>query len=105
MAQKLIKKAIERKLEKTPLYSTDGKKNAKSICKFFNPCGMGTWYVFEGNKLPNGDWEFFGIAELYEKELGYFLLSDLTNLKLPFGLKIERDIYHTPMTKDEIFNM
>jgi hypothetical protein len=105
MAQKLITKAIERKLEKTPLYSTDGKKNAKSICKFFNPCGVGTWYVFEGNKMPDGDWLFFGIAIIHETELGYFRLSDLTNLKLPFGLKIERDIYHTPMTKDEIFNM
>ena len=45
---------------------------------------------------------FFGIAEIFEKEAGYFLLSDLTNIKLPFGLTIERDIYHTPMTKEEI---
>ena len=105
MAHKLITKQIERQLEKTPLYSTDGKPNTKSICKFFNPCGIGTWYVFEGNKLANGDWMFFGIAEIFEKEAGYFLLSDLTNIKLPFGLTIERDIYHTPMTKEEIFNL
>lgn len=105
MAHKLITKEIERKLEKTPIYSTQSNPNAKSICKFFNPCGIGTWYVFEGNKLANGDWMLFGIAELQYKEMGCFLLSELAELRLPYGLTIERDIYHTPMTKDEIFNM
>jgi len=102
MAQKLITKEIEKKLEKRPLYSTDGKTTAKSIYKFFNPCGIGTWHVFEGEKLADGDWLFFGIAILHETELGYFRLSDLQSLKLPFGLKIERDKYYTPKTKAEI---
>ena len=56
-------------------------------------------------KMPDGVWLFFGIANIHETELGYFRLSDLTSIRLPFGLTIERDIYHTPMTKDEIFNM
>ena len=38
-------------------------------------------------------------------EMGCFLLSELAELRLPYGLTIERDIYHTPMTRDEIFNM
>ena len=81
---KLITKAIEKKLLANPL--------KEILVKFFNPCGMGTWYVFEAEK--NGDdWEFFGLVDLYEKELGYFTLSELQNLKLPFGMSIERDLY------------
>lgn len=89
---KLITKAIEKKLLKNPLYSTDGQTEKNILVKFFNPCGIGTWYVFEAQK--NGDdWEFFGLVDLYEKELGYFTLSELQSVKLPFGLLIERDVY------------
>ena len=89
---KLITKAIENKLLKHPLYSTDGKNEKEVLVKFFNPCGIGTWYVFEAQK--NGDdWTFFGLIDLYEKELGYFTLGELESVKLPFGLTIERDKY------------
>ena len=89
---KLITKAIEKKLLNTPLYSTDGNKVKDVLVKFFNPCGAGTWYVFEAEKNGN-DWEFFGLVDLYEKELGYFTLSELESIRLPFGLSIERDMY------------
>ena len=89
---KLITKTIEKKLESHPLYSTDGNTVKDVLVKFFNPCGAGTWYVFEAEKHGN-DWEFFGLVDLYEKELGYFTLSELESLKLPFGLSIERDMY------------
>lgn len=90
---KLITKAIEKAIEKHPLYSTDGQTKKKVICKFFNPCGLGTWLVFEGERRPNGDWLFFGLVDLYDKEMGYFTLSQLQSVKLPFGLTIERDKY------------
>lgn len=89
---KLITKAIEKKLLANPLYSTDGNMVKNILVKFFNPCGVGTWYVFEAEKNGN-DWEFFGLVDLYEKELGYFTLSELQSLHLPFGLSIERDLY------------
>lgn len=91
---KLITKQIEKELAKYPLYSQDGKgDDAVIICKFFNPCGSGTWYVLEGNKLADGDWEFYGIVDLFEREYGYFTLSQLKDVRLPFGLTIERDRY------------
>ena len=93
---------MRRSWKKRPLYSTDGKTTAKSICKFFNPCGVGTWHVFEGQKLADGDWLFFGVAIIHETEMGYFRLSDLQSLRLPFGMKVERDAYYTPKTKAEI---
>lgn len=102
---KLITKAIETKLANYPLYSQEGKgQDADVICKFFNPCGRGTWYVLEGNKLENGDYEFFGIVDLYEREYGYFTLSQLESVRLPYGISIERDRFFTNMKVADIKN-
>ena len=100
---KLITKQIENRLAKYPLYSQDGKGlKAKILCKFFNPCGAGTWYVLEAEKLPNGDYRFFGIVDLFEREYGYFLLSQLQSVRNRFGLGIERDKYFTPCTVGDL---
>jgi DUF2958 family protein len=90
---KSLTKAIEAKLEKFPLYSHDGCKRPDVIVKFFTPDSNWTWYVTEGNKTETGDWEFFGLVEGFESELGYFTLSDLQSAKGPLGLSIERDKY------------
>ncbi|MGE4444498.1 MAG: DUF2958 domain-containing protein [Candidatus Altimarinota bacterium] len=69
------------------------------ICKFFNPCGPGTWYASEydeENKI------FFGYVDLIHKEWGYFSLGELESLQLPYGLKIERDLHFTPCRFSDI---
>jgi hypothetical protein len=63
------------------------------VCKFFDPCGSWTWYVLEGEETEVGDWRFYGLVDGYEKEWGYFLLSQLESVEGPLGLGIERDIY------------
>lgn len=88
---KLLTKAIEDKLAKFPLYSQDGLPEKEVVVKFFNPMGAGRWFVTEGEKQDDGDWLFFGLVELQEKEWGYFTLSQLQSVKLPFGMGIERD--------------
>lgn len=94
---KLITKKLEEKFKKYPLGSQDGLgKNTKVLVKYFNPAGAGTWLITEGNKLKNGDYEMFGYCHLGDDEnaeFGYVLLSELENIKLPFGLSIERDLY------------
>ena len=90
---KLLTKAIEQKLLKSPLGSRDGDKRPGVIVKFFNPTGAGTWYVTEGQKLEDGDWEFYGLADIHESELGYFRLSELQSFRGRFGLGIERDLH------------
>lgn len=94
---KLITKELEKEFENYPIGSQDGLLGrAKVIAKFFNPMGAGTWIVTEGNKLENGDYEMFGYCHLgYDDlaEFGYVYLSELENIKLPFGMKIERDLY------------
>lgn len=94
---KLITKELEKIFEKYPIGSQDGLGgNAKVIAKFFNPVGAGTWLITEAEKTEDGDYEMFGYCHLGDNEmaeLGYVMLSQLEELKLPFGLKVERDLY------------
>ena len=61
------------------------------VVKFFNPVGAATWLASELDE--DGD-TLFGLADLGfgYPELGSFGLSELTSLRLPFGMGIERDI-------------
>lgn len=98
---KLMTKELEEIFEKYPIGSQDGLGgNAKVIAKFFNPVGAGTWLITEAEKTEDGDYEMFGYCHLGDDEmaeLGYVMLSQLEELTLPFGLKVERDMY---MPKD-----
>lgn len=91
---KLLTKSIEKKFERHPLYSQDGKGfKATVLVKYFNPTGAGTWLITEAEKQENGDWMLFGYCHIYEWEWGYIMLSDLQNHRGRYGLGIERDIY------------
>jgi hypothetical protein len=59
------------------------------VVKFFNPLGEGVWLATELD--VDGD-TLFGLADLGEPELGSFSLEEMTSIRLPFGLGIERDI-------------
>ena len=93
----LMTKELKNKFKQFPLYSQDKKKgNAIVVVKYFNPLGAETWFITEGNELDNGDYELFGYCHLGDDEmaeLGTVMLSDLENIKLPFGMTIERDLY------------
>ena len=94
---KLINDEIIKKLPK--LYEQDGKGlNAIAYIKFFTPDSNWSWYVteFDGIDL------FFGLVDGFEKELGYFSLSELENVRGPLGLKIEIDLYFEPTTLEEL---
>lgn len=59
------------------------------VVKFFNPLGEGTWLATELD--ADGD-AMFGLADLGDPELGSFSLLEMTSIRLPFGMGIERDI-------------
>ena len=92
----LMTKELEKTFKKYPISSQDGKgMNAEVVVKYFNPCGRGTWLITEGEKQEDGDWLLFGYCNLFEWEWGYVMLSELESVQLPFGLKIERELYIT----------
>ena len=61
------------------------------VAKFFNPTGRQTWYASEYDKINN---ICFGYVKGFDfPEWGYFSVDELEALKLPFGLKIQRDLF------------
>ena len=93
----LLTKELEKRFEEFPLGSQDGKLGlAKVIVKYFNPCGVGTWLITEGQRTDDGDFEMFGYCHLGDDdnaELGYVRLSELQAITGPLGIGIERDLY------------
>ena len=94
---KLMTKELEEEFNKYPLGSQDGLGGkAKVIAKYFNPMGVGTWFITEAEKQENGDYEMFGYCHLGDDELaefGYVMLSELQAIKGTLGMGIERDLY------------
>lgn len=64
----------------------------RPLVKLFNPMGAATWLASELD--ADGD-TLFGLADLGFgcPELGYFSLHEIEALRLPFGLRIERDLH------------
>lgn len=97
---KLLIKELEQRFEK--IGSQENVKDPIIIAKFFNPAGRGTWYATE--YLPE-DKVFFGYVSIHgggDDELGYFSLKELEDLRLPFGLGIERDLYFKEKPLSEV---
>ena len=102
----LLPKEIREQLP--PLYSQDG-KGGKAVVhvKMFSPDSNWTWLATEGEPVLDDtgseiDFQFFGLVDGLEKELGYFSLSELESVNGPMGLPIERDLYFQPKTLEEI---
>jgi hypothetical protein len=103
---KLLPKEIREQLP--PLYSQDG-KGGKAVVhvKYFTPSSSWTWFATEGEPVLDEsgkevDFKFFGLVEGHEKELGYFVLSELEEVRGPMGLPIERDLHFKPKMLEEI---
>lgn len=100
---KLMTKELEKKFVSYPLYSQEEKgEEAQVIVKYFNPCGAGTWLITEASKQEDGDWLMFGLCHITDWEWGYVSLRELESINLPFGLKIERDLYERLGTVKEM---
>ncbi|UCH70501.1 MAG: DUF2958 domain-containing protein [Candidatus Bathyarchaeota archaeon] len=100
---KLLTKRIRKKLP--PLYAQDGR--AVAYIKFFMPDANWTWWAVEGEPIKDDggreiDFHFFGLVDGLVKELGYFSLSELEEVRGPLGLPIERDLFWQPKTLEEI---
>jgi len=69
----------------------DDRRDPAPVLKLFNPVGAATWLATELD--DDGD-TLFGLADLGFgcPELGYFSLSEIAAVRLPFGLGIERDL-------------
>ena len=90
----LLTEEIIERFKQYPLYSQEDKGfDSLVLVKYFNPVGAGTWLITEAEPQEDGDWLLFGYCHIYCWEWGYLSLKELQDLKLPFGLTIERDFY------------
>ncbi len=55
-----------------------------------------------GTDKFDGDDTFFGAVNGHMFEIGYFSLSELQELRGPFGLPVERDLYFKPTPLSQI---
>jgi len=62
------------------------------VVKFFNPLGSGVWLATELDS--DGD-TLFGLADLGFPELGSWSLGEMQAIRLPFDMRIERDLHFT----------
>ena len=76
------------------LLANGGQRDADHIpvVKFFNPLGAGVWLATELDE--DGD-ILFGLADIGHPELGSFSLEEISSVRLPFGMAIERDLLFT----------
>jgi hypothetical protein len=87
---KLITNEIKKRFK--AVGSQENEEDPIVIAKFFSPVGCATWLATEYNEE---DKICFGVASLFpgEWEFGYFSIKELEEVKLPLGLKVERDLY------------
>lgn len=111
----LLTKEIKNRMP--PLCATEHEapETKRSVCKFFDPTGAGTWYVFEASAMmpdgrevplrevpdlstPEDILLFCYVTGLGGNELGITSFRELESFKGRFGLGIERDRHYTPET-------
>ena len=84
--------------DKLPTYAELGDRPfAEILCpvKLFNPTGAGRWWLSAFDPDTMIAW---GVAEIFEREVGSFDMEELVAYRGLMGLPIERDIYYTPVT-------
>jgi hypothetical protein len=91
-AQTLMPPEIAAKLP--PLYANEEQgEEAIAYLKLFTPWSRWTWY---GSEFDAVERLCFGVVVGFERELGYFSLVELEEIRGPGGLRIERDLHWTP---------
>ena len=67
--------------------------------KFFLADANFTWYILEYDPQSN---TFFALVEGLDRELGYVSLEELEQVRGHMGLRVERDLYFTPVKYGEL---
>ena len=116
---KLLTKELKKKLP--PLYSQEEVEDPMVIVKFSHPRSQWTWYAYEASAQwlvgedvvdralsdpdESGEYQdtkFFGLVDGFDKELGYWSLNELSEVRDDWGLGVERDLYFKPKKLSEI---
>lgn len=78
--------------------ATENQPDPLAMLKFFTPDSSFTFYVVEYDAEQR---RCFGLVIGHERELGYFSLEELEQIRGPRGLPIERDLHFEPKPVSE----
>jgi len=70
----------------------------KSAHRGNSPAAYPTWYGVEFD----GQDTFYGLVIGHEMELGYFSLAELEQVRGPWSLPVERDLYFEPTILEDL---
>ena len=76
-----------------PLYAVEKVPDPVVRLKWFTPDSSWTWYGLEYDPAER---LCFGLVVGHERELGYFALDELLEVRGPLGLPVERDLHWQP---------
>ena len=96
---KLMTKEIKK--QATGQYEQGSDMEQKVVAKYFDPMGSWKWFLMNKKKDDSYCW---GIVKGFEVEMGSFSIDELENIKLPFGLGIERDTMFKPMKAKDVWD-
>ena len=82
-----------------PLYSAEEIEDPLCYIKIFTPDSNWTWYIME---IDDAGELCFGFVAGMEKELGYFTMSEIKEIRGALGLPVERDLGFTPTLLSEV---
>ena len=75
------------------LYEVESEPDPLAVIKLFTPDSNWTWFITE---LDREQKLAFGLTVGFDTELGYFSLEEMSGVKGPMGLQVERDLWFEP---------
>lgn len=102
---KLFGKDVLKAFEEQGYTGDKNMSQIKIVCKLFNPIGVGTWWLYEHIE-EDIYMAFCLLSDPSDAEIGSISLDEMMAVKLPLGLKIERDKSFQPFSKtlEEVYN-
>jgi hypothetical protein len=90
----LLTKEILKKFKDQGDTSNMKPEDIKIIVKYFSPVGSAMWWCYEYNEKDRIFWCFAFLGNSDFAECGTLSLDELESVELPYGLKIERDMWY-----------
>ena len=95
---KLMTKEIKEKAQKQ--FDDGSDMEQMVVAKYFDAMGDWKWFLMNMDKDEDYCW---GIVKGFAVEMGSFSMKELQDIKLPFGLGIERDVLFSSTPASELW--
>jgi len=99
---KLLTKALIKQLPTLEATAELGIEESTAYVKIFNPMGNHQWFLTAYDPEENMAFGYVNLNDPQMAELGYISMQELEEIKLPFGMGLERDRGFSKMPLTEV---